>query len=70
LQVGSRDAVGWCALEWLEVVEVDGTRETKVLEFALDLGAEERLARWECDTSCSVVEDVLVCRVWCVLRQF
>lgn len=69
LKVGGGDTVGWCALEGLEVVKVDGTRETEGFEFALDFWAEEGLARWECDTSCSVVEGVLVCRVWCVLER-
>jgi hypothetical protein len=66
LEVGGGDTVGWCALERLEVVEVYRTRETKGFEFALDFWAEERFASWECDTSCSVVEGVLVCRVCCV----
>jgi hypothetical protein len=44
LEVGGGDTVGWCALEGLEVVEVDGTREAEGFEFALDVCAEERLA--------------------------
>jgi hypothetical protein len=46
LEVGGGHAVGRCALEGLEVVEVNGTRETKGFEFALDFRAEERLASW------------------------
>ena len=69
LEVGGGDTVGWCALERLEVVEVDGTRETECFEFALDLWAVEGLARRECDTSCSVVEGVLVFHIRCVLVQ-
>ena len=63
MEIGGGDTVSWCALERLEVVEMNGTRETEGFEFALDLWAEERLARWECDTSCSVVEGVLACHV-------
>jgi hypothetical protein len=44
LEVGGGDTVGRCALEGLEVVEVDGARETEGFEFALDVCAEERLA--------------------------
>lgn len=42
---------------------MDGARETECFELALNLWTEERLACWECDTSCSVVEGVLVCHV-------
>ena len=65
LKVGGGNTVGWRALEGLEVVEVDGARKTECFKFALDFGAVERLARWECDTSCSVVDGVLVCRIQC-----
>lgn len=40
-----------CALEGLEVVEMDGAREAETFEFTLDLGREEGFACWECDAA-------------------
>ena len=51
LEVGSGNTVYGCALEGLEVVEMDGARETETFEFTLDLRREEGFACWECDAA-------------------
>ena len=60
LEVGSGNTVYGCALEGLEVVEMDGARETETFEFTLDLGREEGFACWECDAAGSGGNGVLV----------